>query len=137
MAVLNWAEAEWHALLTTAQFDVLRKSHDERRGSHPLINETARGLYVCAACYSPLFESVGKFYHRDHPSFYEPEPGALEVKPAMGTVSMAYYCAHCGGYQGQVYNDGPQPTGKRYANNGEALLFVPRGQKPPPRRTER
>lgn len=136
MPKLQLSDPEWHALLSASQFAVLRKGFDERKGSHPLIGETGRGMYVCAACFNPLFESSAKFAHRDYPSFYEANPGAIETMVTFGPqTTTGYRCAHCGGYQGQVYNDGPQPTGKRYANNGEALMFVPRGQRLPPLRT--
>lgn len=135
MPILDWSDAQWFECLSPSQISVLRKRQDERRGSHPLIEESRRGVYVCAGCHNPLFESSGKFFHRDYPSFYESEPGAVSVQPSVGTQAMSYYCARCGGYQGRVYSDGPQPTGKRYANNGEALLFVPRGEKLPPLRT--
>lgn len=136
MSKLQMSDAEWHAILTPAQFAVLRREHDERKGSHPLLNETGRGNYVCAGCFNPLFESSAKFAHKDYPAFYEANPGAIEIMPAFASpTATGYRCAHCGGYQGQLHNDGPQPTGKRYANNGESLLFVPRGKPLPPLRT--
>lgn len=135
MPMLDWSDAQWFECLSPSQFSVLRKRQDERRGSHPLIEETRRGVYVCAGCHSPLFESSGKFFHRDYPSFYEANPGAVLLRPTFAGQGVPYVCAYCDGYQGQVHNDGPQPTGKRYANNGEALLFVPRGEKLPPLRT--
>ena len=128
-------DAEWHELLSPAQFAVLRKGQDERKGSHPLIKETGRGDYICAACFNPLFESSAKFQDRDSPSFYEPNPNAVELVPSFASAASAYRCTRCGSHQGYVFNDGPQPTGKRYANNGEAMLFVPRGKPLPPLRT--
>lgn len=132
MNPLTKTDVEWRELLTPVQFAILRKGEMERRCSHPLIHEKGSGLYICAACFNPLFESSAKFANGDFPSFYEAIPGQLGLQPDFGGLQrMRYSCARCGGYQGNLYNDGPQPTGKRYANNGEALKFVPRGQRPP------
>ena len=43
-------EAEWKALLTPAQFDVLRKAGTERPFSSPLDKEKRAGMFHCAGC---------------------------------------------------------------------------------------
>ncbi len=121
-------EAEWRKLLTPAQFSVLRQEGTERPYTSPLNNEKRKGIYACAACDLPLFESRTKFESgTGWPSFYTSIAGAVETKVdrILFVPRTEYHCARCGGHQGHVFDDGPKPTGLRYCNNGVALKFIP------------
>jgi len=122
------SEAEWKQILTPEQFRVLRQAWTERPFSSALNKEYGRGRYVCAGCDLPLFESDTKFDSgTGWPSFYVPIEGHTETKRDFMMVlpRTEYHCARCGGHQGHVFNDGPEPTGQRWCNNGVALKFMP------------
>ncbi len=114
--------------LTPEQVHVMRREGTERAGSSPLNYEKRDGTYRCAACNAPLFTSDTKYESGSGwPSFFTPIEGALETKTDYKILvpRTEYHCAACGAHQGHVFNDGPQPTGLRYCNNGVALTFVP------------
>ena len=109
---------------------ILYEEGTERAFTSPLLKESRAGDYVCAGCGAVLFHSYAKFDSgTGWPSFYEAVPGALETKTdwKIGLPRTEYHCARCGGHQGHVFDDGPQPTGLRYCNNGLALRFVTQG----------
>lgn len=121
-------DAQWQARLPAASFGVLRREDTEHPGSSPLLNEHRRGTFVCLGCALPLFRSEWKYdSHTGWPSFFNAIPGALGRKTdfAIGIPRTEYHCARCLGHQGHLFNDGPQPTGLRYCNNGLAIRFVP------------
>ena len=121
------SNAEWKDLLTPEQFAVLRREATERSFSSALNKEYGDGQYVCAACALPLFESSAKFDSgTGWPSFYQPIKGSTESKRDFKMIlpRTEYHCARCGGHQGHVFNDGPEPTGERWCNNGVALQFI-------------
>jgi len=125
---IHKSEAEWKQLLTPEQFNVLRQEGTERAFSSSLNKEYGQGSYVCAGCDLPLFESDTKFDSgTGWPSFYAPIEGSVETKRDFMMIlpRTEYHCARCGGHQGHVFNDGPEPTGQRWCNNGVALKFIP------------
>ena len=125
------SDAEWQASLSPEQYRVLRKHGTERAGTSPLNAEKRAGTFVCAGCGQPLFSSDTKYESgTGWPSFFQPIPGALETKRDFKLIwpRTEYHCARCGGHQGHVFDDGPEPTGQRYCNNGVALRFVPESE---------
>ena len=124
---INKTEEEWRKELTPEQFQVLRKHGTERAGSSPLDKQYGKGTYVCAGCDQPLFTSETKFNSgTGWPSFYAPIEGATETTTdkSFFMTRVEVHCHRCGGHLGHVFNDGPQPTGKRYCMNGVSLKFI-------------
>ncbi|MFW6458961.1 MAG: peptide-methionine (R)-S-oxide reductase MsrB [Halodesulfurarchaeum sp.] len=123
------SEAEWRELLSEAEYEILRERGTEPKFSGDLLDVEESGVFRCAGCGALLFESDEKFdSNSGWPSFYDvAESGRVEtdVDTRHGMERLEVSCASCGGHLGHVFDDGPDPTGKRYCINSVALEFEP------------
>lgn len=123
---ITLSEEAWRARLTPLQYAVLREEDTEPAGSSPLNDEHRAGRFHCAGCDLPLFDASAKYDSgTGWPSFFQPLQGAVGTKtdPGLFGSRTEVHCRRCGGHLGHVFDDGPQPTGKRYCMNGAALAF--------------
>ena len=136
---LPTSDAEWKKRLTPKQFHVLRRQGTERAFTGEYWNTKTPGVYRCAGCGQPLFDSATKFDSgTGWPSFWEPcAQGNVATRPdrshAMERVEVL--CSRCGGHLGHVFPDGPAPTGLRYCINSAALNLEPAPAAPPEKAT--
>lgn len=126
---LNKPHAAWRELVSPEAYRVLFEEHTEEPGSSELNHEHRKGIFICAACYLPLFESQHKYESgTGWPSFTQPIAGHMLTRRDFKLIFLRteYHCARCEGHQGHVFKDGPPPGGERWCNNGLALKFVPK-----------
>jgi len=119
-------EAEWRAMLSDLEYRVMREEATERAFSSPLHDLKEEGLYHCRGCDLPLYSSEHKYDSgTGWPSFWKPMPDAIGTKPdhSLFATRTECHCRRCGSHLGHIFDDGPQPTGKRHCLNGVSLRF--------------
>lgn len=130
---LNVSDAEWKKVLSPDLYAVAREADTERAFTGTMWNSETKGTYYCAACGLKLFKSNQKFTSScGWPSFFEQDnKNSVIFKDdnSYGMKRTEALCGRCNSHLGHLFDDGPEPTGKRYCMNAISLDFVPDASK--------
>ena len=124
----DWSKVDWKSRLTDEQYKVTRKGGTEKPFNNEYWDNKREGVYQCVCCGVPLYSSKAKYKSgTGWPSFYEPlsKTAVSEHEDrSWFRVRTEIRCSLCDAHIGHVFDDGPEPTGKRYCMNSAAMKFV-------------
>lgn len=126
---LNVSNEEWKTILKPELYYVAREAGTERSFTGNMWKDETKGDYFCAVCGNPLFKSTAKFTSMcGWPSFFEPlrkDNMIYKEDYSHGMNRIEVECARCNSHLGHIFDDGPEPTGKRYCINAISVDFEP------------
>src|SRR5262249_42775609 len=99
MEKIKKSEQEWRQELTPEQYHIMREAGTERAFTGKYYKTKNPGVYACAACGQPLFDSETKYESgTGWPSFYKPvEAQAVDehADDSYGMRRVAGWCSPC------------------------------------------
>jgi methionine-R-sulfoxide reductase len=124
------SESELKSKLTEEEYQVTQCSDTEPPFRNAFWDNHRPGIYVDVVSGEPLFSSVDKYDSgTGWPSFMRPLPEAkldFKIDRSLTQERTEVRSGIAESHLGHVFDDGPQPTGKRYCINSAALRFIPR-----------
>jgi peptide methionine sulfoxide reductase msrA/msrB len=124
-------QSELKKKLSSLQYEVTQEDGTERPYKNEYWDEKREGIYVDIVSNEPLFLSTDKYDSKTGwPSFTKPIDEKFvttrtDKKLFLGS-RIEVRSRHADSHLGHVFDDGPQPTGKRYCMNSAAMRFIPK-----------
>ena len=123
-------KSELKKRLTKLQYDVTQNDATERPFANEYWDNKKPGIYVDIVSGEPLFSSTDKFKSgTGWPSFTKPIQGTDLVTKKDNLLfytRIELRSKLADSHLGHVFNDGPEPTGKRFCINSASLRFIPK-----------
>ncbi|MCA9379630.1 peptide-methionine (R)-S-oxide reductase MsrB [Candidatus Dojkabacteria bacterium] len=127
---MNKSKEELKKLLSEDEYKIIVEKATEMPFTGKYLHNEQNGIYHCLVCNSELFSSDTKFDSGSGwPSFYDVSNNKnikIMEDTSHGMERLEVQCSNCGAHLGHLFEDGPEPTGKRYCINSASLEFLPK-----------